>query len=137
MTEREYASRDAMLATRLPEDDMEIPGLGWFRVRGLSRLETLKMQALPAQHDRDAFIFACGLVQPAFTEAQARTLQASSPGAELEPLTERIAQLSGLVEGAEKAAFKEFEADPGSEFRPLPSGEAEPDGGGATGTDQQ
>jgi hypothetical protein len=49
-------------------------------------------------------------------------------GAEIDPVTARIGELSGMLKGSRKEAIKEMLADPGVEFR-VPVGESAGDDG--------
>jgi hypothetical protein len=93
----------ALLAPRLPEDDIEIPGVGTIRVRALSRAEAMKVQRLPAK-DRDAHQIALGMMDPPMSVDDVKQWAAASPAAEMEAVSRRIAELSGvLTEGAQKS----------------------------------
>ena len=62
-----------------------------------------------------------GLVDPKLTEDEVKQWYAASPAGEIEPVTLKISELSGMTEGAANAAYKEFASDPDSEFRLPPS----------------
>lgn len=129
--------KELLFKSRLPEADVDIPGVGTVRVRGLSRLEAMHVQAANGPDATERRVLALGLVDPALSEAEAGKWQKASIAGELEPVTAKIAELSGLVPGADKQAYKDFAADPGSEFRLLPGSEAADDGGSvASGTEQ-
>lgn len=122
------ADVNALLARRhqtesgFPEEDVEIPGFGTMRVRGLSRFEIFHLGAVqdkgPGPVER--FVVSQGLVDPVMTEEQVKQWQKVAPIGELQPIVDAINRLSGTTQ---KQAYDEFEADPGSEFRLLPSGE--------------
>lgn len=93
----------ALLAPRLPEDDVEIPGVGTVRVRALSRAEAMKVQRLPSK-ERDAQTIALGMMDPPMSVDDVKAWAAASPAAEMEAVARRIAELSGiLTEGAQKS----------------------------------
>jgi hypothetical protein len=96
----------ALLAKRLPEDDVEVPDVGVVRVRGLTRSEVLAAQEIEGTADRECQMLACGMVDPALTVDEARQWQEASPAAEIEPVVTRIAELSGMVETSAKDAIK-------------------------------
>lgn len=129
--------KEALFRPRLAEDDVEVPGVGTVRVRALSRLEAMHVQDANSPEASERRILAAGMVDPPLTEAEARRWQEAAPAGELEPVTDRIAELSGMKPGADKDAYKTFEADPGSEFRVLPGSEAGDDGGPAAPRDEQ
>ena len=66
-------------------------------------------------------MLALALLDPVLTEAEVGRWQKASTAGELEPVTNKVSELSGMTEGAAKAAYEEFESDPDGEFR-LPPG---------------
>lgn len=129
--------KDLLFKPRLPESDVEIPGVGTVRVRGLSRIEAIHVQEAKGTEATERRILALGMVDPALTEAEAGQWQRASAAGEIETVTARIAELSGMAPESPKQVYREFEADPGSEFRVLPSPEALHDSGAATGAADQ
>lgn len=124
--------KELLFKSRLPEADVEVPGIGIMRVRGLSRTEALHCRDTSDIVTVERRMIALGLVDPVLTEGEVKRWQENSPASELEELTLRISELSGMTEGAAKAAYKEFESDPDGEFRVLPGAEAVDDRGTAT-----
>lgn len=106
--------KELLFAPRLPEADVEVPGVGTVRVRGLNRPEAMAVQAVSGTEARERKILALGMVDPALTEAEAGRWQKAAPAGELEPVTTRIAELSGMLEGSAKEAVKTFRGEPGS-----------------------
>lgn len=95
----------ALLRSRMPEADVEIPGVGTVRVRGLSRAEVLTFQELePA--DRERKWFAAAMVEPKLTEEEVEQWRSATTFAELELVSEKIAELSGMGETSVKDATK-------------------------------
>lgn len=105
-----------LFAPRLPEADVEVPGLGvTVRVRGLSRVEVLAMRKATDNENTldgprvlvlERKMLAAGMVDPELTEAEAGRWQAASAAGELEPVVNKIQELSGLLEDSGKAAYK-------------------------------
>lgn len=89
-------------ATGLPEDDVPIPGKGTVRVRGLSRTEVMQAQTIADALARERRMVALGMVDPPMTEEQAGQWQ-QAPAGEMEPVTDRIAELSGMRPDASKS----------------------------------
>lgn len=100
--------KEALLRSRLPEDDVEIPDLGTVRVRGLSRYEVLLAQKeLPkGVLAMERVMLRFGMVDPPMSEDDVTAWQKASPAGELEPVTRRIQSLSGMGDGADKAQYK-------------------------------
>jgi hypothetical protein len=113
--------KELLFKPRLPEDDHEIPGVGTVRVRALSRTEAMHVQAATDTAESDRRIIAQGLVDPALVIpgllhrqdgkkceacADAEQWQKASVAGEIEAVSTRIAELSGMLEGADKAAYK-------------------------------
>lgn len=105
-----------LLAPRLPEGDVEIEGVGTVRVRALTRAELLQAGRLeskgPAAMER--YTLACGMVDPAMTQDDVAAWQQASPANEMNAVSERINELSGISAGAAKEAYKSLRDEPGS-----------------------
>jgi len=129
--------KELLLKPRLPEADVEVPGIGTVRVRGLNRAEAMRVQAAKGVEATERVILALGMVDPALTEAEAGQWQKAAPAGEIEPVSRVIAELSGMVEGADKAAYKSVRDDGGAGVRVLSGPEAGDDGGGAAAADER
>jgi len=127
--------KELLFKPRLPEADVDVPGVGTVRVRGLSRAEAMHVQDAKGTEARERRLVALGMVDPELTEAEVGRWQKASAAAEMEPVTDRITELSGLADESAKEAVKEFAADPDAEFPVLPGAEAGDDGGAAAGGD--
>lgn len=129
--------KNLLLKARLPEADVDIPGVGTVRVRALNRAEAMRVQEATGTGAAERLILHLGMVDPPLTEAEARQWQEASVAGEIEPVTTRIAELSGILPGADKEAYKSFRDESGSGVRVLPSPEAGHDGGSTPGADEQ
>jgi hypothetical protein len=136
--------KELLFKPQLPEEDVDVPGRGTFRVRALTRAEVLSLRHVKEGPDQAAAVerkmmslavIAFNGEPGSLTEADIGRWQKASAAGEMEPITRRVAVLSGMADDAAKAAYKEFEADPDSEFRVLPSGQVGDDGGPAPGGD--
>lgn len=127
--------KELLFKPHLPEDEVEVPGVGVVRVRALSREEAKAIQKIEDYGLRDLHQIAIGLVDPKLSVSEVRRWAEASPANEMEAVATRIAELSGVVEESAKKVVKEFEADPDIEFRVLPSAEAGDAGRGSTGAD--
>ena len=127
--------KDLLFKPRLTEAEVEIPGVGTVRVRALNRQEAKALQKIESDDLRDLHMVAIGLVDPALSVSEVKRWAEASPAGEMEPVADRIAELSGMLAGSPKEAMKNFEANPDDEFRVLPGAEAVDDGGPAAGGD--
>lgn len=123
--------KELLFKSRLPEDDVEVPGIGTVRVRGLSRTEALHCRGTSDLVAVERRMLAAGLVDPVLSENEVKRWQEASPAGELEALTLKISELSGMTETAAKEAYVEFEENPDAEFRDVPGAEAVDDRDGA------
>jgi hypothetical protein len=99
--------KEALLRRRMPEADVELPGVGTIRVRGLTRAEVMAGKQAgsdPATLERHMLVV--GIVDPPLTADEVAQWYDSSPAGEIEPVSTRIAELSGLLEDSSKAAYK-------------------------------
>lgn len=95
-----------LLSPRVETDEVEIPGIGTVKVRGLSRGEVFAVQKVAkGTGDMECKILARALIDPEMTEDEVRQWQDASPAGELERVSDRVNQLSGLSEGAEKSGL--------------------------------
>ncbi len=126
---------DLLFKSRLPEEDVELPGVGVVRVRGLSRAEALKVRSIEGRAETERAILALAMVDPTMTEAEVGRWQAASPAGEMEPVTDKVSELSGMLEDSAKAAYKSDGDEPGPGVRDVPRPEAGDDEGDATSVD--
>lgn len=118
--------KELLFKSRLAEADVTIPGVGIVRVRALSRAEVLLVRkATDLAGDVDGpralvlerKMVAAAMVDPVLTESEVGRWQAASAAGELEPVSEAIQRLSGMLPTAAKEAYRDLEADPEAEFR--------------------
>jgi hypothetical protein len=114
------SKRSTGTASGFPEDFVVIEGDDGpvkVHVRGLSRHEVLHVQAQKGVAAVEQMTVSLGMIAPKMTPEQVKAWQKSSVGAELDTVTERIGELSGMLNGSRKAAIREMLSDPGVEFR--------------------
>jgi hypothetical protein len=126
-----------LLKPRVPEGTVELEGLGTIRVRGLSRGEVFMIKQIKGTQAMERKMVALSMLDPVMTEDEVRQWQQSSPAGELEPVTNKINELSGLGPKSEKQAMATFRDEPGHGVRVLPGDEAGDDGGPTAGADEQ
>lgn len=98
--------KEQLLTRRLPTEPYNIPGVGTITIRGLSRAESLKVQACPEVAGKDRLIIEYGVVDPRLTATDVREWQDNATSGEIEALSARIGRLSGLLEESPRAAYK-------------------------------
>jgi hypothetical protein len=116
----------------LPEADVDLPGgMGVVRVRGLSRAEALEVQKIADAGTLmlERRMLALAMVRPRMSEGKVREWQEVAPAGELEPVTDKVQELSGMAETSAKDIYRRLDADPSDEFRLLPGSETGDDRG--------
>lgn len=99
----------ALFASRLPEEDVEIPNVGTVRVRSMSRSEVLDIRGKDLEvSEMERRLLSTAMVDPKMTEDEIGQWQQASTAGELEPVTKAIMRLSGLEEAVNKATIKQF-----------------------------
>lgn len=127
--------KETLLKERLPEDDFEIPGVGTVRVRALSRGEVFRVQKLDDVGAYERKVLHFGMVAPAMSEIDVGNWQEACPAGELDPVVNKIKELSGLGDDADKSGLPADGDEPGDGVRALPGGQAVDDGGRPSGAD--
>ena len=110
----EYLDKGDLTSQELPEDDVDL-GRGRVRVRGMTRGETLRLQKAKetgALKDVGAWerrMVSMCLLRPTMTEIEVGEWQEADPaGGDLQAVTEKISELSGISKGSEKEAMQTF-----------------------------
>jgi hypothetical protein len=98
--------KETLFGPRLDEEDVPLAGLGTVRVRGLNRLEALRVSEATGAGERDRLMLAAGMIDPKMTLADVRKWQEASPGGEIEQVSEVIARLSKMLPQSGKDAYK-------------------------------
>jgi hypothetical protein len=127
--------------TGLPEDDVQVPAVGTVRVRGLSRDEVIGIRKAadndPATIDGKRVLIlerkmiALAMIDPELSEAEVGQWQRIAPAGELDAVTVKIQELSGMAEAATKSDLPGDGERPGSGDGVLPGDQAVDDGGPA------
>lgn len=124
-----------LLKPRLPEDTVDVEGIGTIRVRGLSRGEVFAAGQLKGVEAQERRFLSLGMVDPEMSEDDVKLWQRNSPAGELEPVTVKIQELSGLAQTAAKQAMISFRDDTATGVRDVPGAKAVDDGGEAAAGD--
>lgn len=112
--------KELLFKPRLPEADVEIPGVGTVRVRGLTRDEVMVVRKStdmehvdgPRALTLERKMLAAAMVEPALTESEVGRWQKAAPAGELEPVVRMVQELSGMLDDAPKEAMKTFRGEP-------------------------
>jgi Fe2+ transport system protein FeoA len=129
--------KELLFKPRLKEEDYEIPGVGTIRIRALSRDEAYAVQSVKATEAQERKILSFGMVDPTITETEVFKWQQASPAGEIEGISTRISQMSGLSPEADKESYKSFRDESESGVRVLPGAEAGDDSGQAPSGNEQ
>lgn len=113
--------KELLLKSRLPEDEVDVPGVGKVRVRGLTRAEVLMVRKATDDEHMDGpralvlerKLLAKAMLDPVLTEAEVGAWQDCAAAGEMEPVINRVQELSALVKGASKSGV------PGDGERPV------------------
>lgn len=109
--------KEALFRSRLPEDDVEVPGVGTVRVRALSRAESLRMADASGAEEVERKMLALALLDPALTEDEVSQWQQAAVADELDLVVKKIAELSGVLDKASaKEAYKSVRDEPDAEL---------------------
>lgn len=122
-------ARRADTASGLPETHVDVPGMGRVYVRGLNRIEAMHVQEANGPEATERRILALGMVDPTLTEAEAGQWQKTSLAGEIEAVSRKIAELSGMLDSSAKAVVKTFRDGPDGGVRAVPGAEAGDDPG--------
>lgn len=94
-------------ANRCAEDDVEIPGIGTVRVRGLTRAEIMRIsKGVSEGKNMEPLSLSLALVDPKMTEDEAAQWLEVAGFGEIEAVNQRINELSGIAGRADKEAYK-------------------------------
>lgn len=98
--------RETFLKARLPERDVDLPGVGTVRVRGLSRAEAMRVRDLRDDlAAAEQLLVTLGLVDPALSAGDVAAWYEAAPAGEIDRLVGPIQELSALGEDAPKSGL--------------------------------
>ena len=96
-------TRAQILARKTGKGTATLPDGPTVAIRALTRDEVLEMQALPQPADRDNFVVATGMTDPKLSIDDVAAWAAESDAGDLVAVSEAVAELSGLKQGAGKS----------------------------------
>lgn len=121
--------KELLFKPHLPEATIDTP-LGQMRVRGLSQAEAHMVEQAKGSEARERKILAMGLLDPELSEGEVGQWQKAAPAGEVTRVALKVAELSGMLDGADKEAYKSFRGEPGVGVQSLPGDGAGRDDGG-------
>lgn len=96
--------KDSFLKPLLPEKDVDLPGLGTVRVRGLSRAEAVRLAEVKGDTPKlECRILSYGLVDPVLTADELFDWYDRAPSGWVDLIVNAITALSAIDEGAAKS----------------------------------
>lgn len=94
----------ALLSDRLPRGEVEVPGVGTFALRALSRYElVLAGKGTEDGSLIEARLLSYTLLDPQLSVDEVRQWQKLAPSGEVGMVVDKMRELSGLGEGADKS----------------------------------
>jgi hypothetical protein len=98
-------TRAQILARKLGKGTATLPDGSTVAVRALTRDEVLASQDHHTLADQDSFIIATGMTDPKLTMEEVVQWAASAGAGDLTAVSDAIAELSGLKQGAGKSSL--------------------------------
>jgi hypothetical protein len=97
-------TRDEILARRTGRGLATLPDGGTVAIRALTRDQIMEVQDQSRTlQERDTLMIALGMTDPVMTEEEVAEWAANAPAGDLTAVSEGIADLSGLRQGAGKS----------------------------------
>lgn len=96
-------TREQILARKTGKGTATLPDGSTVAVRALTRDEVLTSQEQGSLADRDNFLVATGMTDPKLSIEDVKAWAATGAAGDLVAVSEAIAELSGLKQGAEKS----------------------------------
>lgn len=104
--------KEALTTSRIDgadhQGEVEIPGVGTIKVRGLSRHEYIKGQQYADDAlQQERYLLSRCMIDPAMTEADVAAWQKASDPQEINLVSLKVNELSGIGKGADKSPVDE------------------------------
>jgi hypothetical protein len=97
-------TRDEILARRTGRGSATLPDGGTVAIRALTRDQIMEVQDQSRTlQERDTLMISLGMTDPVMTEEEVAEWAANAPAGDLTAVSEGIADLSGLRQGAGKS----------------------------------
>ena len=95
-------TREQILARKTGRGKATLPDGSTVAIRAMTRDEVLEMQAMGEPADRDNFIISTGMTDPKLAVDDVAAWAAEGDAGDLVAVSEAVAELSGLKQGAGK-----------------------------------
>jgi hypothetical protein len=106
-------TRDEILARKTGRGVATLPDGSEVAVRALTRDEVLASQECSSVADRENFIVATGMTDPRLSIEDVHAWAGAGGAGDLVAVSDRIAELSGLKQGADKSRVHDVSGQPG------------------------
>jgi hypothetical protein len=106
-------AKDALTKRRAPSDDdvvpVEVEGVGTVMIRPLSRKEAHSFRGREIDSEiLERKLLAIAMVDPKMSEKDVAEWQANSKAGEIQPVMDKIVEISGMERAAGKRAYADF-----------------------------
>ncbi|MFI6763853.1 hypothetical protein ACIBF5_32495 [Micromonospora sp. NPDC050417] len=100
-------TKEELLSRRPGEDDVPLPSGGTVRVRGLTRGEVKDISdGVNEGKNMEPYSLSLALVDPVLTEEEAAGMTTSGCFDDVQAITTRVNELSGIAQGSAKESYK-------------------------------
>lgn len=99
-------TREAILARKLGQEEVELSDGATVMVRGLTRAEAIEMGQLGTVAERDAWMVATGLVDPELSVDDVVAWFGQGAAGDADRIAKKITELSGMADGQAKGYTK-------------------------------
>lgn len=96
-------TREQILARKTGEGIITFQNGDQVRIRQLTRDEVMAMQDVDGLAAKDSFMIACAMIEPKLTPEEVAAWAAADSAGDLIAISDGIAIISGLKQGAEKS----------------------------------
>jgi hypothetical protein len=105
-------TREQILARKTGKGTATLPDGSTVAIRAMTRDEVIEMQAMQNVADKDNFIIATGMTDPKLTVDDVAAWAQTGDAGDLVAVSEAVATLSGLRQGADKSGVRDVRGTP-------------------------
>jgi hypothetical protein len=99
-------TRDQILARKVGHGEITIDGAGTVAIRALTMSEAVQVRALEGRADQTYLIISLGMTDPKLSFEDVEAWGTNDSAGTLNAISEGIAAVSGMTDGAGKDAYK-------------------------------